>query len=262
MMKTEMLAILMMLSLSFAAPSIVSIGVPSAQDPTACSTTALPVIQVNVSDADGYANVSIGNSYVNVTRASVTHQAASCIEDTHDAEWIMLNCSGASMDFYDVTASNWQLVAYTQDTSNVSASGVSLTNMTYNEGVHMRLNNAPILFGTIYKGVNDTVNTNSPALNVQNCGNTMLNMTVQGANITDGGSNAIPVTSFRVSNSSTSGAGAELALTEAAQGYSKSGGQAIGASSTWDLWFFINVLADQIAAAYNQGSWTFVASKS
>jgi len=260
-LETGIFAFLLMLSLSFAAPGIVSISVPGAQDPIACGTTALPVIQVNVSDVDGYANVSIEDSYVNVTRASVTHQAASCIEDVHGDDWVVMNCTGAEMDFYDVAASDWRLVAYTQDTNNVSVSGVSATNMTYNEGVHLRLNNDPIQFGTVYKGANDSVNSNSPALNVQNCGNTVLNMTIQGANITDGGSNSMPAGSFRVSDNSTPGGGEELALTETAQGYSKSGGHSIGASSTWDLWFFVNVLADQVAAAYNQGNWTFVASK-
>jgi hypothetical protein len=244
-----------------AAPVVESVSTPSAQDVTPCSTTSLPVMQVNVSDADGYADVNASATYVNISNGAVTHQSATCMEDSHDTNWVLLNCTGASMDFYDVAASDWQLVGDSQDAKDVSASGVSTTNMTYNEGTHMKINNAPILFDTVYKGENDSVNTNSPALNVQNCGNTMLNMTIQGANITDGGSNSIPAGQFRVSDNSVPGVGSELVLTEDAQDYSKSGGQAIGASSTWDLWFFVNMLADQVATAYNQGNWAFVASK-
>ena len=85
-------------------------------------------------------------------------------------------------------------------------------------------------------------------------------MTITGANVTDGDSNSIPIASFRISDNATSGAGTELTLSEAAQDYSKTGGLGFGASSTWDLYSFINVPVAQTPATYNTGAWAFIVS--
>ena len=53
---------------------------------------------------------------------------------------------------------------------------------------------------------------------------------------------------------------AELYLTEAAQAFSKVGGQAYNVSSNWSLYSFLNVSAGQAAATYNTGDWTFTVS--
>jgi len=244
------------------APVVESVSTPSARDVTSCNTTALPVIQVNVSDADGYADVSTGNTYVNISNGAVTHQSATCVEDSHDTNWILLNCTGAAMNFYDV-AGAWTITAYSQDALGVSNT-LAGSNMTYNAGTHMILQNDPITFGSIYSGINNTVNTNAPALNVKNCGNIKLNMTITGANITDGGSNIMSVASFRIDddNNATDDTGnkAKLVLSEAAQDFSKTNGFGTGASSTWDLYSFVNVPVNQAAATYTTGTWTFIAS--
>ena len=241
-----------------AAPVVESVSTPDAQDVTPCSTTELPVIQVNVSDADGYADVSAANTYVNISKGAVTHQSATCTEDSHDTDWVLLNCSGAEMSFYDA-AGAWSILAYSEDAIGASDTTAG-SDMTYNTGVHMVLENDPLTFGTIYSGTENNTNTNDPALDVKNCGNAALNMTVTGANITDGGSNSIPVGSFRVSDNGTPGAGTELVLTEEAQDFSKSGGLAAGASSTEALYAFLNAPVEQAPATYNTGTWAFIVS--
>ena len=232
----------------------------SSLDPTPCSTTSVPVIQMNVSDGNGYADITTASAYVNISNGGVTHQTTGCIVDSSNGNWVMLNCTGAAMNFYDVAAANWTVTGYAIDSTSLSNTTAG-SNMTYNTGIHMVLENDPLTFGTIYSGTNNNTNTNSPALDVKNCGNAALNMTVTGANITDGGSNSIPVGSFRVSNNGTSGAGTELTLTEAAQSYSiGASGLAAGSSSTKALYSFLNVPIGQAATTYNTGTWAFIVS--
>jgi parallel beta-helix repeat protein len=233
----------------------------SSLDPTPCSTTSVPVIQMNVSDGNGYADITTASAYINISKGGVAHQSATCVEDSHDTNWILLNCTGASMDFYDVAAADWAVVGYAIDTDSMSNTTTGSA-MTYNTGIHMVLENDPLTFGTIYSGTENNTNTNTPALDVKNCGNAALNMTITGANITDSGlTNSIPVGSFRVSDNGTSGAGTELTLTETAQGYSiGASGLAAGSNSTKALYSLLNVPVGQTAATYDTGTWAFIVS--
>lgn len=245
-------------------PNITSVSTPDALDPNPGTTRTIPTIQVNVTDNDGYADINHLNSYVNITNGETTHVADTCIVDTYSNNWVVLNCSGASFNFYD-TPGSWTLTAYVEDTAEASDTETG-SDLTYNEGVHLTLNNAPITFGAVYTNTEDNVNTNSPAFNVQNCGNVALNLTITGSNITDGGSNSISASQFRIDDDITPSEGVEtseneLTLSEVAQTYIKSGGITTGSSSTWDLYFFVNVPIGQEQATYSVGSWTFTTQK-
>lgn len=244
------------------APTIVTVTAPAAQDPTECAATTIPAIRVNVTDPDGWADVNLSASYVNITKSGVTHQASSCVTNVHNGNWIEMNCTGASFAYND-TSGVWNLTAYVKDNAGASITNTTQT-LTYNTGILMRTNNAPISFGAVYAGSNDNVNNNAPGFNAENCGNAILNMSITGANITDGGVNSIAAGQFRLDDDATPSQGggetakAELTLNTSAQDFSKTGGIALG--STWGLWSFANIPVAQAQAVYNVGTWTLTAS--
>jgi len=248
------------LSLNNSQPTIVSVTPPAAVDPTECATSAIGAILVNASDSDGYADISLASSYVNITKGAVTYTAGTCVQISASGPSIEMSCTGASFNYTDV-AGAWTLTAHVQDVSGGVAN--ASTTLTLNSGVLMRANNAPITFGTVYAGSTDNVNTNSPGFNLENCGNVALNNSITGAAITDGGTNSIAATQFRMDDDATPSGGdggndAELTLTTGAQAFNKVGGFAVG--STFNLWSFLNVPTGQAKATYNVGQWTFTPS--
>ena len=246
------------------APNIESVSTPAAFDPNACAVKAVPVIQVNVSDADGYADVNLTASYVNVTNAAgtITHPSTSCIEDTHGATWIVMNCTGAEMNYYDIPAATWKINAYTQDNSITPATDTMAgTDMTYNERVHMQLLATPITFGTLYSGSSGNNNTNT-GFAMENCGNVALTSSVQGANITDGGSNIMDVSNFKLSTAVTEGSGNTFPLDGTVQAITNGGILvSTGSVAKTPLYSWVSIPVGQVKATYNTGVWTFTTAK-
>jgi hypothetical protein len=168
----------------------------------------------------------------------------------------MLNCTGANMTFYDEAANDWQLRAYVEDASHVNTTLNSTTNMTYNIGTHIQLISEPITFGELFSNTTNNPNTNSPPFAVRNCGNTLSDMTIQGANISNGEGDYIAATQFKVGATGNS----NMTLSESAQDFSEIGGQTYGVSSIRELSFWVSIPIAQAVSSYNQGTWTFTVS--
>lgn len=242
-------------------PVIVTVDAKGAEDPTLCTTTGIGAATFNVTDANGALDLNVSGMYINYTNGSVTHTADTCVNSSSGSDWMVVSCTGASFDYYDA-ANPYTMTVFAIDNTGGNTTDTSQS-MTYNEGVLMQLNNGPITFGVVSAGSVNNTNTNAPAFNSENCGNVILNESVTGSDITDGGSNTLAIGQFRISDSGTPGAGTELVLTTGPQDYSKAGGQAIstGTPATWSLYSILNVPAIQAAATYDSGSWDFTPSK-
>ena len=229
-----------------------------AQDPISCEILTLPVVQMNISDADGWEDINLSNTNIQIynDEFSIQHDSVECVVDSNDTNWVVVNCTGIEFNFYD-DAGEYIVEGNTEDISESSEQEFG-TNLTYNAGTHVQINNTPVTFGTLGAGTIDNLNTNSPAFNIQNCGNVNLNMTVTGSNITDGDSNSISASQFRVND----GIMTNLILSEEALDYSTSGGQSIGASSLREFSFLANIPVAQPQTIYNTGTWTFIVSPS
>ena len=91
----------------------------------------------------------------------------------------------------------------------------------------------------------------------------IIDATVTGANITDGGSNSFWAGNFKLSSQNTTGGPNQITLSEAAQEFQPSGGLNVssGTPAAWDIYAFVSVPASQEAATYNTGTWTFTPSQ-
>lgn len=250
-----------------AGPAIVSVTAKSAEDPTLCTHTAVGAVVFNATDTNGWGDINLTATYVNFTNGADTHASSTCVNTSNGTNWVVISCTGAELDYNDTTGS-WEMHVLVVDDDAESAENATET-MTYNEGVLMRLVNDPITFGSVDVGSTSNVNTNSPVLKSENCGNVILDLAITGVAITDGGTNSIAVGQFRIDDDVTPDQGggetdkAELTLTTGSQNFSKVGGQAVstGTAATWDLYSFLSIPALQADAVYNTGSWTFTPSK-
>jgi len=232
------LGLILLMGLAFSAPTAVNITSPT--------------------DADGWEDINLSNTNIQIynDEFSIQHDSVECVVDSNDTNWVVVNCTGIEFNFYD-DAGEYIVEGNTEDISESSEQEFG-TNLTYNAGTHVQINNTPVTFGTLGAGTIDNLNTNSPAFNIQNCGNVNLNMTVTGSNITDGDSNSISESQFRVND----GIMTNLILSEEALDYSTSGGQSIGASSLREFSFLANIPVAQPQTIYNTGTWTFIVSPS
>ncbi len=243
-------------------PNITSVDVKAAEDPTACTTTAIGSVLFNVTDNSGRADINLTATYVNFTNGATTYQATTCTDVGGSGNDMYISCTGAALNYTDV-AGSWTITAYVED-NNADSDNNNANSMTYNEGIHVQINNKNITFGTVARGTDDNVNTDSPAVNFENCGNVALDTSVTGASITDGGSNNLPAAQFRIDDDNTPSEGVEtneneLTLSGSAQDFDKTGGIATG--NNWDVYFFLDVPSDQTPATYDTGVWTVTASK-
>ena len=247
------------ITLDNARPVINGFYAKGSEDPLSCTNTSMGVIRFNVTDDNGACELNLTATYVNLTKGSANRAALTCVNASQSGNKLTLNCTGADLNYWDSPGS-WTLGAYTTDNydPDTDASG----SMTYNEGIYMAVNNGPINFGNVVKGSTDNLNLNSPATNLENCGNVILNDTLTGANITDTtGAYWIPVSLFKANNqSSTSGA---TTLSAAAQAFQPTGGIIVstGSASTWGTYYFVTIPTTQYATTYANGTWTFTPSK-
>jgi hypothetical protein len=238
-------------------PSIILVTPPAAQTPISCALKTIPAAVFRAYDSDGYLDINNASAYVNYTNGAITYVASTCVPTAIDENTTEFSCTGVQFNYTD-TAGSWTLTARVNDTVGVDGLNAS-TSMTYNTLVSMTATSL-ITFGTLDRGTNDNRNTNSPDYNLTNCGNTALNTSITGMNITNGTAvNWIPAYQFRVSNSSTVGVGTELTLSTVAQNYIKSGG-GITIGTYWNLWYYANIPSSQAVDVYNTGYWTWTPS--
>jgi len=269
-MKNELgvLAVLLCLGVAFAsdtgnvsinltvensAPTIQSVTGPDPLDPESCDFASIGAVIVNVSDIDGYADVDVGASYVNIS----TYTSDTCVETTHGTDWVEMSCTGGEFHYYTAPG-KYNVTAFTQDISHETDS-MDGTQMDYNVGIHITVESGPLTFGGLPRGTTDSISSNTVAMN--NCGNVELASTITGANITDGGSNFVPADQFKVGWGTLAYG---VSLSESAVPLvdaGSAGGDKLQVASLWNLNGWVSIPLDQALAAYNTGEWTIISSE-
>jgi len=247
-------------TITSAAPVITAVYPKASEDPEPCANTPVGPLLFNVTHPAGRANINLSATYVNFTNGNATRRAAACADAGGSGTDMTINCTGAEFQYWDAPGT-WGITAYVQDNEgNNDANGP--TNMSYNSGIYMAINNGPISFGAVAQGTFDNPGTNSPAVNLENCGNVKLNMSITGSNITDyTGTLAAAVGNFKIGES-TDPAGA-LVLSYSAQEFQPTGGLNVssGTSATWDIYAFVTIPSTQPAGVYSNGTWRLIPSE-
>jgi parallel beta-helix repeat protein len=240
------------------APAIIQVNPISAQTPSSCGLRMIPNAVFYAYDDNGYLDILNSSAYANFTNGTKTYQTTSCAATYINATTTQFNCTGINFNYTDAPGA-WNIVAYATDLSGLTATNNSQS-ITYNTLVSMTATQL-ITFGACGPGSVNCVNTNNPAFNLTNCGNVVLNSSITGMNITDGAGHVLAIGNFRVDDDPIPSEGvetgkAEMALTASAQPYNKP----IGVSSSWNLWYFLNVPTTQYPTIYNVGYWTWTPS--
>jgi hypothetical protein len=241
--------------------SITAVYPKSSEDPVSCANRTVGAVLFNVTDAHGRDDINLSATYVNFTKGSAVRQSATCVDAGGSGNDMTVSCTGAEFNYWDAPG-EWLITAHVED-SNGGSSTDDSSNMSYTNGIFLRINNDPITFGAVMKASADNLNTNSPAVDIENCGNVRLNVSVTGSNITDGGSNSMWAGNFKLSDQNATGSPLQITLSESPQGFQPSGGLNVsnGTPSAWGIYSFVTIPSDQPAADYNTGTWTFTPSQ-
>jgi len=189
----------------------------------------------------------------------IYHNSTTCVEDSHGLDWMVINCTGLVMNYFD-PAGTWVHNGIASDIHDATMLASS-ENFTYNEGTHMRMLNTPLTFGTVYSGTSSNANTNS-GFAMENCGNVELKTTVLGVNVTDGGLNILDISNFKLGKNPIEVGLDIITLNGTTQDLPNAEiSVSTGLPATTDLYSWVAVPIGQAKAVYNSGTWTFTAEK-
>jgi hypothetical protein len=164
-----------------------------------------------------------------------------------------VNCSGIQLEYWEESG-NWQVELETKDVLgafNYTRTGDVLTYNTLISAIVSPL----ITFGSLARGSIYNLNTNIPAWNMTNCGNVNLSTFITGMNITNGGSQSMDISNFKVSDDAVSGG--DIILNESSIDLTSLVYIAPALNSYQNLWFFVDIPSSQYPTTYDNGYWVW-----
>jgi hypothetical protein len=245
--------------LSTHAPSIDDVKIDGADAPTINPTEAgntIVTITFNATDIDGTGNLNLSSAYANDTTDNIAN--TSCIAgDYSDVDTQEIECE-LTIPYY-TAGSVKGITVYIEDVDSIGATD-SAHSFTLNTIYVINLNLSSMDFGSLQVNTNN----NPAALDIDNTGNGLVNLTVQGSNLVNA-SNTVGVGNVTVDDDSTADEGVEtekdeLQLTTGAQNYSPAAGIPLQGDEKW--WFFFDVPVGVAGVIYNsQSDWEVVSSQ-
>jgi hypothetical protein len=235
-------------------PVIVSVT-PGNGDPGFCEATTEYVL-FNVTDDDGWEDIDMASTYANLSAGAVEETSVSCINSSNGTTWVLINCTGINMDYYN-PADNYTQTVFVADLAGGNDTDDS-TNFTFN-GVASVNTSDTIPFGTVYRDTSNNVNTGT--LTLENCGNLNSVFSVTGSNVTGGsGARIIAFDNLHVSNSSNP-ADPMLEMTLSPQVFVPASNVPVYPNSGYDIgiWYYIDIPSDATIGTYTDDNliqWT------
>jgi hypothetical protein len=216
-------------------------------NPTESSDTAVTV-EFNVSHENGAAWINVSTAYVNDTTDSIVNTTCQA-GDFSDANTTEIECL-IYLHYYTVGGTK-NLEVYAADNTTTTATDAN-HNFTYNTIYTVDLNISTLDFGFL----SPSSNNNEAVLNINNTGNGVVNVTIKGADLTNG-SNILGIGNATVDDDGTADEGVEtgkdeMVLTTGAQDYSPTAGITVQGSVDW--WFFLDIPAGQVFGSYTSAS--------
>ena len=237
-------------------PTIDGIGVAFSEDTEFCTTQPVDALWMNVSDANGWENIDLASCYINYTNGGTTYQAGTCVNVSNTTTSVNISCTGAVLNYTD-TAGNWVITHYAvDDEANDVTNATATVNLTYNPGIHANVTNDTIAFGSLTAGTDDNENTN-PAISIENCGNTILNINFTGQDIT--GAGTIDIGNFRIDNATDGSTANNMTLTTGSQQFTPFDSMAVGTSDAF--YTYVDIDYGTPAGSYTTGDWTITPSE-
>ena len=241
-----------------ATPEIKGIGASFSEDTESCTTTTISAQWMNVSDGNGWEDINLSACYINYTYGATTYQADTCVNVSNGTSWVNISCTGAVFNYTD-QAGVWNITFYAEDDGGNSVTNhTATTNLTYNSGIFINISDTTITWGSITAGVYDTINSNSPDLYIENCGNTILNINWTGADVTGSG-HTLAISNFRLDNTTGASSIYNMTLTTSPQRYTPFDNLAIG--GTDNFYVKVDIPSGTFATTYDTTTWTITPSE-
>jgi len=241
-----------------ATPTIEGIGTAFSEDPVSCTTTTVDALWMNVNDDNGWENIDLASCYINYTNGADTYTAGTCVNVSNTTTSVNMSCTGAVLNYTD-TAGNWVITHYAvDDEANDVTNATATVNLTYTSGIYVNISDNTITFGSVTAGTPDNENSNLPALYIENCGNTILDINFTGVDIT-GVPGTIDVGQFRIDNATGGSTVNNITLTTSSQQYTPFDSMAVGTSN--DFYSYVNITTGTPAGSYDTGDWIITPSE-
>lgn len=161
------------------APTLSSVTIGASFDPTAGTTTSIPVTII-VSDANGCNDISSVTGTVYLNDGTTVHIASASATRTACVALLATYSYAPNMQFYDAAATYKVKVLATDAAGATVDNTVSLASFTYNTLTAVNLASATLAFGSLAPGASGTGQTES----VQNYGNVQIDAQISGTDLT------------------------------------------------------------------------------
>lgn len=247
------------LTVASAVPVITGMAVGAASyDPTESANTTITVT-LNVSDANGVADLDDSKVSIYVDDAATFATAVGkytrlCTPTANLSATVRSYTCQTDLEFYDAAGTySTNLTAGDQATDIWNNTGTNAPTFTWTTLVAATVDDAGITFGTVSLGVENQTAAENPTT-VTNTGNADLYFNITGADLT-GATYTFEIGNFSVSLDATPTA--EMVLTTGTQQIIVGGTNAsvsAGASTTEDLYWYVDVPATMLPDAYS-ASW-------
>ena len=216
-------------------PTIQDVAVPASVDPTAGTTTSVPVT-ITVADSNGYQDIVAVDVTVYKPDGSTVHVPTGSAASNGDGSGVAETFAFAfDMAHYDAPATGndtYKVRAAAEDATGALSASFEAT-FSYTELVAMSLDAGELAFGALEPGQRSSVST----LTVTNEGNTFIDLDTQGTDLSDGEGHAIGVERIKydLANSNMSSEQSLTPTTFTNTGFDLAYGPAASQSTWWQL---------------------------
>jgi len=237
-------------------PMLVSVDNTAVEDPEYCINSTIENIYLTVTDEDGWEDINLTASYINITKGAITVQANECTNVSNTTTSVNISCTGAELEYwyddgiYNITAYiiDNKLAQKTNNSNSLNYSTAYYANVSGN-----------IIWTTQYPGTDD--NENLIDWSIENCGNALWTVNLTGADVTSI-DDIIASTNFQISNDSTPNEGDDLTISDSSQHYAGADNIPIstGSPSTKGFWWFLDMPLGVLPGSYT-GTFTVTVSE-